>query len=131
MPTCVSGRAAKAVSGFLRLGEQLEDGRYRLLPSFNSDDFTALSQAVRMIPHRDASGETDGFRLSGIRLDSAPRSCGFRNGDIIHSIAGHNIHSTAQAMDMYMALKGTTSAEVTVTRRAQQHSWTILASGQE
>jgi cell division septum initiation protein DivIVA len=111
--------------------EQLEDGRYRLLPSFSPDDFTTLSQTVRMTSHQDASGETDGFRLSSIRVNSAPRSCGFLNGDIIHSIGGHNILSVAQAMEAYMSLEGMTSAEVTVTRRAQRHSWTILASGQE
>lgn len=43
---------------------------------------------IRALPHRDASGQTDGLRLSSIRRGSPLDELGIHNGDIIHSING-------------------------------------------
>ncbi len=106
--------------------EKLEDGRYRVLPTFDPQDFEGMSRTLRMIPHRGADGEIDGYRLSAIRRGSAGDSCGFKNGDIVHSLNGHKVRTMDQALEAYQALKDAPSAVVEVTRRGQPLSWEIL-----
>ena len=43
---------------------------------------------VRAIPHKNASGEIDGVRLSGIRRGSALETAGFKNGDLLTAVDG-------------------------------------------
>lgn len=44
--------------------------------------------SLRVMPHRDAAGTPDGFRLSAIRRGSRLACAGLKNGDVVTKIGG-------------------------------------------
>ena len=48
----------------------------------------ALQGLARAVPHRDADGEVNGYRLSGIRQNSPVACLGLHNGDIVTEVDG-------------------------------------------
>lgn len=82
-----------------------------------------VSRALRLVPHRGPDGESDGFRLSGIRRGSLPESCGFKNGDIVHSVNNKPLTSMSSAMDAYNSLADAKSFNFEITRRNQRQTF--------
>ena len=92
------------------------DGRYTIARSV-LDDTASLSTSARVIPHKSASGDIDGYRISGIRRGSIAETCGLKNGDVVHSVSGHSLTSIEDAMIAYGALASASEVRVEVTRR--------------
>jgi type II secretion system protein C len=85
-------------------------------------DLDALSRMARAIPHRDSSGNPDGFRLSGVRRDQLLYNLGIRSGDIIHGVNGQPLTTMAEAMNAMQMLQRDSSFSFEVTRRGQRSS---------
>jgi len=83
-------------------------------------DLDALSRMARAIPHRDASGNPDGFRLSGVRRDQLLYNLGIRSGDVIHGVNGKPLTTIAEAMGAMQSLQRDSSFSFEVTRRGQK-----------
>lgn len=78
------------------------DGEVYVLPE-GQQDADALSRMARVVPHKGADGELDGFRLSGIRRGSTLDSCGFKNGDVVKTVSGRPVTSVDEALAAYQA----------------------------
>ena len=59
-----------------------------------------LAKQARVVPSRK-NGETRGYKLYGIRRGTLPKLLGFRNGDMIAEINGHQLTSIDEAMSLY------------------------------
>ena len=82
-----------------------------------AEDPSQLAKLGRAVPHKDASGQVDGYRLSGIRRNSLGRKLGLRSGDVVHSINGYEMTSMGSAMSAYEALQSANNLDVEITRR--------------
>lgn len=82
----------------------------------------ALAGQVRVTPHKAADGTVDGYRMSGIRRGSVFEKLGIKNGDIIHSVNGKGLTSTANAMDAYQSLQNESSFNFEITRRSKRQT---------
>lgn len=82
----------------------------------------ALAKQVRVVPHKGADGEIDGYRLSGIRRGSIFEKLGIKNGDIVHSVNGKGLTSTSNALDAYNSLQNERSFSFEITRRSKRQS---------
>lgn len=87
-----------------------------------AEDPSQLAKLGRAVPHKDASGQVDGYRLSGIRRNSLGRKLGLRSGDVVHSINGHEMTSMGSAMSAYEALQTANNLDVDITRRGSKKS---------
>jgi type II secretion system protein C len=87
-----------------------------------TQDIEALSKMARAIPHRGPDGETDGYRLSGIRRNSLASQLGIKNGDVIHSVNGRPLTSMQEAMSAYQELQTGSSFTFEITRRGQKQT---------
>lgn len=81
-----------------------------------SEDPSKLAKLGRVRPHKK-DGAVDGYRLSGMRRNSLGRKLGLRNGDVVHSVNGHELTSMSAAMNAYNALQADRELEVQITRR--------------
>lgn len=82
----------------------------------------ALAGQVRVVPHKGADGEIDGYRLSGIRKGSVFEQLGIKNGDIVHTVNGKALTSTSSAMDAYSSLQNERSFSFEITRRSKRQT---------
>lgn len=82
-----------------------------------------LASQVRVVPHKDASGNVDGYRLSGIRRKSLFYSLGIKNGDVVHTVNGRQLSSMGTAMDAYTDLQNESSFNFEITRRNQRQTF--------
>lgn len=82
----------------------------------------SLAGQVRVVPHKGADGEIDGYRLSGIRKGSVFEQLGIKNGDIVHTVNGKALTSTANAMDAYSSLQNERSFSFEITRRSKRQT---------
>ncbi|MFT5680469.1 MAG: type II secretory pathway component PulC [Myxococcota bacterium] len=112
--------AIEPVAGSCQAGD---DGVFRIPADQLSPE--TLSKTIRIIPHKDASGSIDGYRLSAVRRGSVVESCGFKNGDIIHSVNGLPLTSTASSMETYSDLKSETDLTFEVVRRGKKTTLTL------
>jgi type II secretory pathway component PulC len=83
------------------------------------DEFGALG---RLILHRGASGEMDGFRLSAIRRGTALDALGIKNGDILHELNGAPLYpSLEEILQSLQRIRAEKPEQVTVklTRRGE------------
>lgn len=85
-------------------------------------DLDGFRRQGRFIPHRDGAGETDGYRVSGIRRRSLGDAVGFKNGDIVHAVSGKPLDSMQAAMDAYQILQDADQFTVEISRRGQRHT---------
>ena len=58
----------------------------------------SISGLLRFLPHRNADGQPDGYRLSAIRRNSLPYGLGFKNGDLIHAVNDAPITTQEEAL---------------------------------
>lgn len=83
----------------------------------------ALAKQVRVSPHKDANGEVDGYRLSGVRRNSLMDKLGIKNGDIVHTVNGKPLDSTSAALDAYNSMQNSSSFSFEVTRRNKRQTF--------
>ncbi len=77
---------------------------------------------LRVVPHKDASGNIDGFRLSAIRKGSLFEKLGIKNGDILHAVNGSPLTSTEGALSLYQSLRNERSFNFDISRRNTRQS---------
>lgn len=76
------------------------------------------ARSARIIPDMEG-GQVVGMKLYGIRRNSALGVLGFRNGDTVRSLAGHDLSSPEQALEAYSSLRGRDEVTVIIERRGQ------------
>ncbi|TNE86413.1 MAG: hypothetical protein EP330_21980 [Deltaproteobacteria bacterium] len=91
-------------------------------------DMDGIARMGRALPHRSATGDMDGIRVSGIRRGSLPDQLGLRNGDVVHQVDGHPIVGMSQAMAAYEAVQDEDELTVELTRRGSPTvlTWTLV-----
>jgi len=82
-----------------------------------------LYTQVRVTPHKDADGNIDGYRMTGIRRKSLFYKLGIKNGDIVHSVNGQQLNSLSSAMDAYNSLGNSRDFNFDVTRRKNKQTF--------
>ncbi|MCB9778251.1 MAG: PDZ domain-containing protein [Alphaproteobacteria bacterium] len=82
-----------------------------------------LAGQIRVAPHKDASGNVDGYRLSGIRRNSLFRKLGIKNGDIVHAVNGQPLTSMQAAMGAYESMQNDKNFSFDVTRRNKRETF--------
>ena len=80
------------------------DGDRILIHRSALPDPSDLFRLVRAVPHKAPDGTVDGFRVSGLRPDSPFARMGFANGDVVHEVAGVELTSVQQGMEMWQAI---------------------------
>jgi general secretion pathway protein C len=103
--------------------ERLADNKFQVDRSVIDEamgNVEALALQIKATPHKDASGNVDGFRLSAVRSTSLFGKLGIKNGDIIHSVNGTPLTSSEGAMAAYGALKSSSTFYFEITRRNQR-----------
>lgn len=101
---------------------KLGDNKYEVDRSVleQLQDIDKVARMARARPHKDADGNQDGFRLSGIRRSKLPYKLGIKNGDVVHSVNGQPLTSMAEAMSAYGSLSATQNFSFEITRRGQR-----------
>ena len=79
-----------------------------------------LINKARISVHKGSDGQTDGFRLSGIRRTSLWKRMGIKNGDIVHSVNGQTLNDANKAAEAYGSLQGVSNFTFEVTRRNER-----------
>lgn len=87
------------------------------------ENVDSLATKMRVVPHKDADGNIDGYRLSAIRRGSLFDKLGIRNGDIVHGVNGMPLVSTDAAFQAYQTLQNDSSFSFEVTRRNQRQTY--------
>lgn len=82
-----------------------------------------LYSQVRVVPHKGADGEIDGYRLSGIRRKSFFARLGVKNGDIVHAVNGKPLTSMSAAMDAYNSMQESKDFSFELTRRNKKQTF--------
>ncbi len=82
-----------------------------------------LATQIRVVPHKDTSGEIDGYRLSGIRRGSLFDKLGIKNGDIVHGVNGMALTSADGALKAYQSLQSESGFTFDLTRRNQKQTF--------
>ncbi|MEM7158307.1 MAG: hypothetical protein AAF799_36040 [Myxococcota bacterium] len=77
-----------------------------------------LSKQARVVP-RMRDGESDGFKLYGIRPGSLPKQLGLKNGDTVRMVNGRALLSIDDAMDAYMKLRKSKKLEFEIERKGK------------
>ncbi len=82
-----------------------------------------LANSVRAVPHTGPEGKVDGFRLSGVRRSSLFNKLGIRNGDVVHTVNGHELTSMQTAMEAYNSLQSERNFSFEITRRNKRQTF--------
>ncbi len=82
-----------------------------------------LASQIRVVPHKDANGDIDGYRLSGIRRKSLFYKLGVKNGDVVHNVNGRDLTSVSAAMDAYNSLQNESNFSFDLTRRNKRQTF--------
>jgi type II secretion system protein C len=116
----------RAPAGDLDEDDQISkegDDRYvisRELVDQTLGDMNAIMRMARARPHKDADGNVDGFRLSGVRRNKLIYKLGVRSGDIIHSVNGQPLTSIQEAMGAFESMQRDSEFSFEITRRGQK-----------
>ncbi|MFZ5481032.1 MAG: type II secretion system protein GspC [Myxococcota bacterium] len=128
---CIGGEVAKAGSAATTEGageggvSKTGDNKFQVDQSVIDDamnNFETLAGQIRVVPHKDSSGNVDGYRLSAIRRGSLFDKLGIKNGDIVHAVNGQPLTSTEGALSTYQTLKNERSFSFELTRRNQRQT---------
>jgi len=82
-----------------------------------------LANSIRAVPHSGTDGNVDGFRLSGVRRSSLFNKLGIRNGDVVHTVNGHELTSMQTAMEAYNSLQSERNFSFEITRRNKRQTF--------
>lgn len=83
---------------------------------------------LRVIPHY-RNGQSQGFKLVGVRTGSFARQLGLRSGDVIKTVNGRSIDSTEAALQAYSTLRGQSVFQIELERRGQPKQLKIRVEG--
>lgn len=85
------------------------------------EDPSTLARAARVVPSQ-RDGETDGYKVYGIRRSSPLKHAGFKNGDKITKVQDKPLTSLDQAMKLYTELSkaDTDSLAFTIERKGEE-----------
>ncbi len=108
------GQVEKLADNKFAVDKSLLDGALGNLESFAGQ--------LRVVPHKDSSGNIDGFRLSAIRKGSLFEKLGIKNGDILHAVNGSPLTSTEGALSLYQSLRSERSFNFDISRRNTRQS---------
>jgi general secretion pathway protein C len=75
-----------------------------------------LTKQARIVPSQK-DGETQGYKLYGIRRDTLPKLLGFKNGDMLKSVNGEELTSMDKAMGLYTKLRQASNLSIEVERK--------------
>ena len=75
-----------------------------------------LTKQARIVPSQ-RDGETQGYKLYGIRPSSLPKLLGFKNGDMITAVNGEKLASVDQAMALYTKLRRASELDIEFERK--------------
>jgi general secretion pathway protein C len=77
-----------------------------------------LAKQARIVPSQK-DGETQGYKLYGIRRGTIPKLLGLNNGDMITSVNGEELTSIDKAMTLYQKLRQASHLSVTIERKGK------------
>jgi general secretion pathway protein C len=126
------GEASGAPAPGTEAGKPAEGGVEKLSDTKFQVDKSVLDEALgnmesfagqlRVVPHKDGSGNVDGFRLSAIKKGSMFDKLGIKNGDIVHAVNGKPLTSTEGALSTYQTLRNERSFTFEISRRSQRQT---------
>jgi len=117
-----SGAAADDDSGIEKTGDNKYTVDQEVIDQIMENPEKLYSQ-IRVVPHKDANGEIDGYRVSGVRRKSFFYKLGVKNGDIVHNVNSKPLTSMSSAMDAYNSLADAKSFNFEITRRNQRQTF--------
>ena len=112
-------KAAKDKSG--QTGSTGESVTYKIDRNFirkSMNNLAEIMSNVRVKPHFK-DGKPTGFQVSHIKKGSLLQTIGFKDNDVIKSVNGQDIRSTADIMKLYGTLKDTHFYNVNIVRNNQ------------
>jgi general secretion pathway protein C len=121
-PAASADAGAKPAEGGV---EKLADNKFQVDKSVldealgNMENFAGQ---LRVVPHKDGSGNVDGFRLSAIKKGSMFDKLGIKNGDIVHAVNGKPLTSTEGALSTYQTLRNERTFNFEISRRNQRQT---------
>jgi hypothetical protein len=81
----------------------------------------SLAKSARVVPAvRD--GQTQGFKLFGIRPDSVPKALGLENGDLLLEVNGNPLASLDQTLELYTKLRDASTFNLLIERKGKRHT---------
>jgi len=81
-----------------------------------------LANQIRAVP-KSEDGKVIGYRLSGIKRSSLFRKLGIKNGDVVHSVNGHDLNSISSALNAFDSLQSERSFNFEVTTRKKKKTY--------
>jgi general secretion pathway protein C len=78
-----------------------------------------LTKQARIVPSQ-RDGDTQGYKLYGIRRGTIPNLLGLKNGDMLKSINGEELNSIDKAMGLYTKLRRASHLNVTIERKGKE-----------
>ncbi len=127
---CIGEQAAPAPAAAAAPGEggnveKIGDNKYQVDRSLLDSalgNLESFAGQLRAVPHKDGSGNVDGFRLSAIRKGSLFDKLGIKNGDVVHAINGQAMTSTEGALSLYQSLRNEKAFNFEISRRNQRQT---------
>ena len=101
------------------------DGDDFILTSGYEDARRSPVEAVGRVQLLPSRGGAEGIKILGIRRDSGPESCGFQNGDTVHSVNGETFRAEDDVMMMIPGLADDPPWDIEVTRRGELLTWQV------
>jgi type II secretion system protein C len=117
-----SSAAADDDSGIEKTGDNKYTVEQEVIDQIMENPEKLYSQ-IRVVPHKDANGDIDGYRVSGVRRKSFFYKLGVKNGDIVHNVNNKPLTSMSSAMDAYNSLADAKSFNFEITRRNQRQTF--------
>ncbi|TVQ86785.1 MAG: hypothetical protein EA397_19680 [Deltaproteobacteria bacterium] len=84
------------------------------------DDPTEFIRTLRAVPVNGASGQPEGFRISGIQRGTLPHRLGFRSGDVVMAIDERPVRNLAEVMSIVQRLEDPSVSKVAVKIRRER-----------
>ena len=81
-----------------------------------------LANQIRAVPKQE-DGKVIGYRLSGIKRSSLFRKLGIKNGDVVHSVNGHDLTSISSALSAFDSLQSEKNFNFEVTTRKKKKTY--------
>ena len=85
-----------------------------------SQDWGRLNKLGWTKTHTDDAGRPDGMRIGGVRCNNDLHQAGFRSGDVLHKVNGHEVTNLVQALIVYTKVRRDRDLRVEITRRGKR-----------
>jgi len=111
----VAGHAPQPPSTGLGTGiRAISDSEYEV-PRAEIDRTLSNLNEARIVP-AFKDGQTQGFKIFSIRMDSLYKKIGIENGDVIKRINGNDLNSPEKALEIYSSLRGASRIDIEIER---------------